>query len=57
MHIDQARTLKAVLDKAIAEAETAGSDEVELHIKLDQALGAAIDEAQAVLDAAKKGQS
>lgn len=53
MHIDQARTLKAALERGIEKAEEQRSSEVELNLEMDAELGRAITEAEAVLKAAK----
>lgn len=54
MHIDQARTLKAALESAIAKAEANGSDEVTLSDELDATLGQALDEARNALEAGRR---
>lgn len=48
MKLDQARTLAAVLDKAVKDAEAAGADEV----NLTDVLRAADDQARSELQAA-----
>lgn len=53
MKIEEARTLKAALERGIAKAEAAASTTVDLAGELDAELGAALDEAQAALDKAK----
>lgn len=53
MKIEEARTLKAALERGIAKAEAAASPTVDLAGELDAELGAALDEAQAALDKAK----
>lgn len=52
MKLDEAKALRAALDGAIAAAEAAGSDEVNVQGALDAQLGAAIDELQAAIDSA-----
>lgn len=53
MKLEDARQLQSALAKAIAAAEQAGSDEVDLRGALDAELSATLDEAQAALDARK----
>lgn len=54
MTLAQARALKSALDEAIAKAEADGTDAVDLQQSLSSALGGALDELNAAIDAAYK---
>lgn len=55
MTLDQAKDLRAALDGAIAAAEAAGSDLVDLQGHLDQRLGHALDELAEATATAERG--
>ena len=54
MTLDEARALKQALDAAIAEAETAGRDSVDLARALSAELGASLADLEAAIAARKE---
>jgi hypothetical protein len=51
----EARELASALVSAAADAESIGSDEIDLQGALSQRLGSQLDSLQAAIDAAKRG--